>query len=83
MRNDTYEAYKKLIFASDEVMVSAEKARLGGDIGASKELSARAILMRETAAQMFNPAAKEPDGEDLSIKATPWTALRGLIGRRS
>jgi len=62
MRNDTYEAYKQLIFDSDEAMVSAEKARLGGDIRASRALSAKAILMRETAAQMFNPGATEPKG---------------------
>jgi len=60
MRNDTYETYKQLIFDADEAMVSAEKARLGGEIGAAKVLSAKAILMRETAAQMFNPGAKKP-----------------------
>jgi hypothetical protein len=60
MRNDTYEAYKKLIFDADEAMTSAKKARLGGDIRAAKELSARAILMMETAAEIFNPGAKKP-----------------------
>ncbi len=60
MRNDTYETYKQLLFDADEAMISAEKARLGGDIRASKVLSAKAILMRETAAQMFNPGAKKP-----------------------
>ena len=60
MKNEKFEAYKQLINDSDEVMVSAEKARLGGDIGAAKVLSAKAILMKETASQMFNPEDKKP-----------------------
>ena len=62
MRNEKFEAYKQLISDSDDVMVSAEKARLGGDIGAANVLSAKAILMKETASQMFNPGAENPKG---------------------
>ena len=62
MRNEKFEAYKQLINDSDEAMVAAEKARLGGDIGAAEVLSAKAILMRETASQMFNPVAENPKG---------------------
>jgi hypothetical protein len=62
MVNEKFEAYKQLISDSDETMRSAEKARLGGDIPAAKALSARAILMKDTAAQIFNPVAKNPKG---------------------
>jgi len=62
MRNEKFEAYKQLISDSDEAMASAEKARLGGDIGAANVLSAKAIQMKETASQMFNPSAKDPQG---------------------
>jgi hypothetical protein len=55
MRNEKFEAYKKLIYDSDEAMVSAEKARLGGDLRSAKDLSAKGLVMKETASQMFNP----------------------------
>jgi hypothetical protein len=60
MVNEKFEAYKQLMTDSDEALVSAQKARLGGDINTAKALSARAILMKETASQLFNPVAKSP-----------------------
>jgi hypothetical protein len=62
MANEKFEAYKQLLNDSNEAMASAEKARLGGDARAAKTLSDKAILMKETAAQMFNPVAKHPKG---------------------
>jgi hypothetical protein len=62
MRNEKFEAYKQLISDSDEALASARKARLGGDNRAATVLSAKAILMQETASQMFNPVAKNPEG---------------------
>jgi hypothetical protein len=60
MVNEKFEAYKQLMSDSDAVLVSAQRARLGGDIKTANVLSARAILMKETASQMFNPVAKNP-----------------------
>ena len=60
MRNEKFEAYKQLISDSDDAMVSAEKARLGGDVGAAKALTDKAILMKKTAAQMFDPVTENP-----------------------
>jgi hypothetical protein len=62
MVNEKFEAYKQLISDSDAVMVSAEKARLGGDVRGAKMLSDKGTLMQETASQMFNPAPKKPKG---------------------
>jgi hypothetical protein len=59
MANEKFEAYKQLMSDSDEVLISAQKARLGGDLNGAKVLSARAILMKETASQMFNPGPKK------------------------
>jgi hypothetical protein len=60
MVNEKFDAYKKLMSDSDEVLASAQKARLGGDLNTANVLSARAILMKETASQMFNPVTKNP-----------------------
>ncbi len=60
MRNEKFEAYKQLLSDSDDAMASAEKARLGGDLGAAKALTDKAILMKQTAEQMFNPATENP-----------------------
>jgi hypothetical protein len=62
MVNEKFEAYKQLLSDSDAAEVAAEKARLDGDIGVANVLSARAILLKETASQMFNPGAKNPQG---------------------
>jgi hypothetical protein len=81
MVNEKFEAYKQLISDSDEAMVSAEKARLGGDVLAAKVLSTKAILLKETASQMFNPGAKNPKGSDAPVEAPPPPPLRGQIGQ--
>jgi hypothetical protein len=60
MANEKFEAYKQLMTESDETLVSAQKARLAGDIKTAQALSAKAILMKETAAQLFNPVANTP-----------------------
>ena len=36
MANEKFETYKQLMRDSDDALISAEKARLGGDVGTAK-----------------------------------------------
>ena len=77
MVNEKFEAYKQLLSDSDQAMISAEKARLGGDVAGAKILSDKAALMKETASEMFNPKVKNPKtGGEI-----PWNFTKFLVDR--